>query len=190
MAWHLRFWLDGLLLVSPAAARWWLEADDLLSLSSWPRQQLCPLVLSLKSPTLIPSLPVHWANWMDYCPSPISLHLSESKMAILFIYGRGLASTNGCTAHAQLALCLSLLHHSLLPHSQYNFLHTCFMSLCLNRIIMCVTVAVNAFSWLDVTPSAFYLLLLLEYQAAPLNLMLQQTYLCMPISLLYKYHIV
>lgn len=112
----------------PAAARWRLDADDLLSLSSRPWQQLCPPVLSLKSPqtrTISPG-PLSKLNRFLLI---ISLHLGESKMAILLMNGRGLASFHGCTAHAQLAACRPLLHHNRLRHSQRNFLHTCFISL-------------------------------------------------------------
>lgn len=41
-----------------------------------------------------------------------------------------------------------------------------FLSVVLDRIVMYVTVAENAFSWLDVGPIAFYFTLLLEYQSA------------------------
>lgn len=47
----------------------------------------------------------------------------------MYLYRRGLASFLRFTAHAQLAACPPLLHHSLLSQSQHNFLHTCFVSL-------------------------------------------------------------
>lgn len=113
----------------PAAARWCLDADDLLSLDSWPRQRLCPPVLSPKSPQThtIPAGPLSKLNRFSLIPNLSSLGWIQNGHPL--IYGRGLASFHRCTAHAQLAACLPLLHHSHLQHSQYNFLYTCFISL-------------------------------------------------------------
>lgn len=137
----------------PAAARWCLDADDLLSLNSWPRQQLCPPVLSPKSPQTLPIAagPLSKLNRFLLIPNFSSLGWIQNGHALT--YGRGLASIHRCTAHAQLPACLLLLHHSLLLHSQYNFLYTCFSSLAGRK---------NAFSWLDPIVR-FYWLFHLEY---------------------------
>lgn len=102
IALHLTWWTVG------AADRWCLDAVD-LSLNSWPRQWLCPSVISLKSLKLTPSLPVHWANWIDFSSNFSSVEWIQNGFPL--IHGCGLAFFHRCTAHAQLATYLPLLHH-------------------------------------------------------------------------------
>lgn len=72
-----------------------------------PAQPLCPPLLSslsLKSPQFCtgPAAPLSKLNRFFFPPSNlISLHLSKSKMAILFPRGRGLVRFHRCSAHAQ-----------------------------------------------------------------------------------------
>lgn len=63
-----------------------LHADDALSLSSRPRQQLCPPGLNPLRFALF--LPVHWTNWIDFLLIPNFYLLGfESKMGVLIWMG-------------------------------------------------------------------------------------------------------